>query len=332
ARGLVAVVLLNWNGWRDTIECLESLFAEGATPCRVLVCDNASRDESLAQLLAWGQQRFGAQCRSLTRADVEAGGQLGPDVRLALIENGANLGFAAGNNVGIRLALRDPACQHVWVLNNDTVVQPDALQRALDRMAANPAIGLCGSTLLYFDEPQMVQAFGGAIYSRWSGRSRHVGAFKTLADVPADGRAVEPQFSYVVGAAMLASRAFLERVGLMREDYFLYCEEIDWATRGEAANFRLGYAPSSVVLHKEGASIGTAASGGSPLSLYYLFRNRLRFAWRFHRLFMPTVLFFCLLDVAKLLLRARWPQARAAMRGLLQLPRPIAVAPAARRA
>jgi GT2 family glycosyltransferase len=125
----------------------------------------------------------------------------------------------------------------------------------------------------------------------------------------------------VVGAAMLASRTFLERVGLMREDYFLYCEEIDWARCGAAAGFKLGYAPSSLVFHKEGASIGTAANGGSPLSLYFLFRNRLRFAWRFHGFFLPTVFVFCLIDIAKFCVRRRWPQAVAALRGLLQLPR-----------
>lgn len=313
------VVLLNWNGWRDTVECLQSLFAEGATPCRVVVCDNASHDDSVVRIRAWALARFGNDFIHLQRADVDAGALLGP-APFALIENGANLGFAAGNNVGIRLALRDPNCAYVWVLNNDTVVQPDALGRAVERMQADPGIGLCGSTLVYFDEPDKVQALGGATYSRWTGRSRHVGAFSRRADVPQDGAAYEATFSYVVGAAMLASRPFLEQVGLMTEDYFLYCEEIDWATRG-AGRFRLGFAPASVVLHKEGASIGTAASGGSPLSVYFLFRNRLRFSWRFHRAFVACVVYFSLLDVARLLVRRRWPQAGAALRGLLQLPR-----------
>jgi hypothetical protein len=318
-----AVVLLNWNGWRDTLACLDSLFADGATPCRVLVCDNASKDESVAQLRAWALARFGDRFVQLTRTQVDAGAQLAPDAALALIENGGNLGFAAGNNVGIRLALRDARCDFVWVLNNDTVVQPDALGRAVERMRADPAIGLCGSTLIYFDEPEKVQALGGACYSRWTGRSRHVGAFGPRSEVPADGAALEPGFSYVVGAAMLASRAFLEQVGLMREDYFLYYEEIDWATRG-AGRFRLGYAPASVVLHKEGASIGTSASGGSPLSLYFLYRNRLRFSWRFHRAFIVTVVSSCLLDIARLAARGRWPQVRAALRGVFQVGRGVA--------
>lgn len=321
---LPTVVLLNWNGWRDTLACLDSLFAEGATPCRVLVCDNGSQDVSIVEMLAWGQSRLGAQCAHLTRADVEAGAVLPDEVQLAFIENGANLGFAAGNNMGIRLALRDAACQFIWVLNNDTVVRPDALQRALDQMTTDPVIGLCGSTLMYFDQPEKVQALGGAVYSRWSGRSRHLGAFAPLSVVPTDGRAIAAQFSYVVGAAMLVSRAFLERVGLMREDYFLYYEEVDWATRGAAAGFRLAYAPDSVVFHKEGASIGTSASGGSPLSLYFLFRNRIRFCARFHPLFLPSVLAFCAIDIFKFSVRKCRPQAAAALRGTLQLPRAAA--------
>jgi len=139
--------------------------------------------------------------------------------------------------------------------------------------------------------------------------------------VPLDGAAVEQQLSCVVGAAMLVSRPFLEQVGLMREDYFLYYEEIDWATRAKG-RFKLGYAPRSVVFHKEGASIGTTASGGSPLSMFYLFRNRIRFTWRFHRPYLPVVLAVALLDVAKMVWRRRWPQAAAALRGVLQLGQP----------
>lgn len=321
-----AVVLLNWNGWRDTIPCLQSLLDSNPKPQRVVVCDNASRDTSMAEIAAWARQHVGANgFVQLTAAEAAAPAAF-ERIRgawMALVDNGANLGFAGGNNPGIRLALADPSCTHVWVLNNDTVVKPDALGLALERMQADPGIGLCGSTLLYFDEPGKVQALGGAQYSRWSGRSRHVGAFLPARDVPADGHAVERGLSYVVGAAMLASRAFVEQVGLMQEDYFLYYEEIDWATRGKARHFRLGYAPGSVVLHKEGASIGTLASGGSPLSLYFLFRSRMRFCWRFHRSSLPTVVWFSLLDVARLVVRRRWPQVVAALRGLLQWPRPL---------
>ena len=124
--------------------------------------------------------------------------------------------------------------------------------------------------------------------------------------------------SYVTGAAMLVSRAFIENTGLMEEGYFLYFEELDWAARGRC-RFRLGYAPDSIVVHKEGASIGSKASGGSPLSMFYLFRNRIRFCRRFYPWFLPTVFVFSFLDVLKLAVRCRWPQAKAALGGCLQI-------------
>lgn len=308
-------VVLNWNGWHDTLACVRSLLQAEPAPGRIIVCDNGSSDDSLPQLDAALRAAPGAGLRCTDRAGVD-----GADVtaaRLWLVANGANLGYAGGNNVGLRLALRDPACRFVWILNNDTEVAPEALARALERMAAQPAIGLCGSTLVHAHDRQTVQACGGSAYSRWTGRTRHLGSRGRLADVPADTAALEAQMACVVGAAMLVRREWLEAVGPMTEDYFLYFEEIDWAARA-AGRFRLGWAPGSLVFHKEGASIGTAGSAGSPLSMHYLFRNRLRFAWRFHRRYLPAVLLSTAWDIAKLAARARWPQAGAALRGALQ--------------
>lgn len=314
------VVLLNWNGWRDTLACLDSLFDSRATPCRVLVCDNGSHDESVAQLFAWGQMRFSKRFERFTRVDVDRGVSLRYDTKFALVENGANLGFAAGNNIGVRLALRSLDCHFVWLLNNDTTVAPDALAQVVARAESDPSIGLCGSTLIYHHNQQMVQAFGGATYNRFTGKSRHIGAFASTSAVPIDPAATEKTMSYVVGAAMLVRRAFLEQVGLMQDDYFLYYEEIDWCTRGRG-RFKLGYAPGSLVFHKEGASIGTAASGGSALSTYYLFRSRVRFTARFHPALLAMVLTACAWDIFKLLVKRKTALANAAVRGTFQMPR-----------
>lgn len=314
------VVLLNWNGWRDTLACLDSLFDSRATPCRVLVCDNDSHDESVTQLSAWGQKRFASRFERFTRSDVDRGVSLHKDTALAVIENGANLGFAAGNNVGVRLAMRSSNCQFIWLLNNDTTVAPDALAQVVARAESDPSIGLCGSTLVYHHDQQMVQALGGATFNRFTGRSMHIGAFSALNNVPADPAATEGAMSYVIGAAMLVRRAYLEQIGLMQEDYFLYYEEIDWCTRGKG-KFRLGYAPNSYVFHKEGASIGTAASGGSALSTYYLFRSRVRFTARFYPGLLAPVLGACAWDIFKMLVKRKFALAQAACRGVAQLPR-----------
>ncbi|WP_353404248.1 glycosyltransferase family 2 protein [Duganella hordei] len=313
------VIILNWNGWRDTLECVESLLGSTGVDLRVVVCDNASNDDSVTQLCLWADTRFGPL--AWTEID-RLSDQVRPstDHTFVLLHNGGNLGFAGGNNPGIAYAMGDPACEYIWLLNNDTAVEPDALAQAITRMQQDAGIGLCGSTLVYYHQRDQVQAFGGARYSPAKGSSVHVGAFEPLSAIPVTPSVVEASLSYVIGAAMLVRRAFVEKVGLMTEDYFLYFEEIDWCTRGRD-QFSLGYAPASVVYHKEGASIGTSASGGSTLSIYYLFKNRLRFTARFHARHLFTVIVYSLIDIAKFVYRHRWPQAYSALRGMLQLPR-----------
>lgn len=321
----VCVVLLNWNGWHDTLECLDSLFKSKLLVFSVIVCDNASSDDSVTEITQWANKTLGSEAfATYTKEQVVTGSNLTQATRLALVANGANLGFAGGSNVGVRLALNSPECKYVWLLNNDTTIDEDALGNALARAESDPSIGLCGSTLIYHRNQQTVQALGGATFNRFTGRSKHIGAFSALRDVPTNPAPTEQVMSYVVGAAMLVRRAFLEQVGLMQEDYFLYYEEIDWCTRGKG-KFRLGYAPNSYVFHKEGASIGTAASGGSggsALSNYYLFRSRVRFTARFYPGLLAPVLSACAWDILKLLVKRKFTLAHAAWRGVAQLSRP----------
>lgn len=306
------------------MECLESLFCSEGAEFVAVVCDNGSADDSLAQLRSWAACRFTTtEWVNLTRAEVGNSVTLKNGIHFVLIENSANLGFAAGNNVGIQLAMNHADCKYAWLLNNDTTVEPSALAHVVARMEEDSRIGICGSTLIYHGERDMVQALSGAHYYPLTGRSVFLGAFSELSKVPDMSDCVEAQLSFVAGAAMLVRRAFIEKVGYMMEDYFLYYEEIDWATRG-AKYFRLGYAPRSVVYHKEGASIGTSPYGGSPLSMYYLYRNRMWFTKRYHPLYLPTVLISCFWDILKLLLKGKMQLARASFRGVsgLKLPTP----------
>jgi GT2 family glycosyltransferase len=314
------VVLLNWNGWKDTLASMSSLQESVGVEFVTIVCDNDSKDGSLARFRSWTVHNApGGLSRFLSRAEVLQGAKLDPGVKYAFVDNGRNLGYAGGNNSGVCLAMNDPACEYIWLLNNDTVVDSRALIEALDRARGDKRIGICGSTLVYFDDRSTIQAFAGSKYEPASGRSRHVGACAHITDIPIDPTDTESELSCIVGAAMLVSREFVEQVGMMQEDYFLYYEELDWAARG-ATRFRLGYAPRSLVYHKEGASIGTAATGGSQLSLYYLFRNRIRFSWRFHRAWMWTVFPSCGWDILKLVLKGRFGLAAAALRGIFMLP------------
>jgi GT2 family glycosyltransferase len=276
---------------------------------RIVVCDNGSENDSIERIAGWVEGRidcslsadprgnsFGAprvrkpaQLTRYTREEAERGGDLENDDAIVLVENGANLGFAGGTNVGLRYALARGDCAYAWLLNNDTIVEPFALTALVNRMESDPAIGLCGSTLVYHHDPNTVQALGGATYNSWFGIPRNVSC-PSASIRNCDPRVIERKLDYIVGASMLASRRFLDRVGLLEERYFLYFEEIDWARRGQA-DFAIGYAPESVVYHKEGASAGSGVGATrSELADYMLVRSRILFTRRFHPLRLPTVL------------------------------------------
>ena len=269
----VYVVVLNWNGWADTLECLESVFRSDYPDYRVIVCDNDSQDGSVERLQDWAEGRLEApvpadsRLRSLSsppvpkpisyvmldRAEAERGGNAGHETaRMEIVRTGGNLGFAGGNNVALRSILARGDFDYVWLLNNDTVVRPDALGQLVLRMHDKPDAGFCGSTLRRYDAPEQVQAFGGAAYNRWLGIARLLDG----PEPPAAAEEVEARLAYVMAASLLASRSLLEGVGVLSEDYFLFFEELDWATRARG-RFTLAYAPASVVYHKGGTSTGS---------------------------------------------------------------------------
>ena len=290
----VVVVVLNFNGWQDTLGCVTSVLeADKPNKLSIVVADNASKDGSIERLAAHFDTVAvqGVPLRRLTRSQADRGEHAhAPDgqVQLVLIDNGGNLGFAGGCNPGIRWAMAAQA-SHVWLLNNDTTIDPHALQALLDRFQARPEMGLCGSKLIYQDPPDMIQARGGAVFDPIRAIGRHLGVGERLADKE-DVAVIESQMQYVVGASMMASRAFIEQVGPMTEDYLLYYEELDWAMRGRRLGFALGYAANSLVFHKEGATIGSShRHHTSPLSLRFLTRNRLLFTRRFFPQHLLTV-------------------------------------------
>ncbi len=304
----VAIILVNWNGWHDTLECLESLLLLDYPDFRIVICDNGSRDDSHHQIRNWAD-RFKVPYADYLRVEVEEGGAPSADCLLTLIRNDDNLGFAGGNNVGLRYAIARADIDYCWLLNNDTVVEPDALTQLVARMQKQPEIGICGSTIMMYHDRHRVQALGGGHYCRWIGLPWHYRGFDRQGKGINQVRA-ESWLNYVEGASMLVSRQFLAEVGLMCEDYFLYFEEADWAIRAKG-RFRMGYASQSVVYHKVGGSIGTSSNPAnqSDISDYFNIRNRLLFTRRFYPYAFPTV---WLVVVGALIMRlcmGRWNRA-----------------------
>lgn len=311
------IILLNWNGWKDTIECLESLFRLRDDNFRVIVCDNASSDGSLEQIKAWAQGRVAVRAlneeleglssppvrKPLAYCELENAAKgrnrRCPEARLILIQTGANLGFAGGSNVGLRFALEDPVCRFCWLLNADTVVAPDALAALRRTAEQNPDIGICGSLTLSYFSPREVQAPGGKSYNYLTSRVQKL-RFTSVDQLPAS----QESFDFVNGASMFVTRRFLETVGLMEESYFLYFEELDWAMRSKG-RFVLGYAPNSIIYHKEGAQAGSNSDRmkRSLLSDRYLSKNRVLFTKRYLPWALPSVLITVVLAAGYRLIR-----------------------------
>lgn len=235
------VVVLNWNSRDDTLACLEAACRAVGDPSGVICVDNASSDGS-----------------------VEAIGETFPGV--TLLEAGGNLGFAGGNNVGIRHALREGA-EWVVLLNNDARIDPGAMTAFAEAAARNPAAGILAGKLFYEEPPDRVWFAGQRFFPRigYSGRAR---GWKRR-DRPRYRR--EGRTGRAAGALMAVSRAALEGTGLLDEGLFLYVEDVDISLRVAAAGFEVLFVPDAIAWHKVSASTG--GEERSVAYLYYATRN-----------------------------------------------------------
>ena len=240
---LTYVIVLNWNGLADTRACLDSLEHAIDDTAVMLVVDNGSSDGSPEVLR-----------REFPRARV--------------LETGANLRFAGGNNAGIRAALAGGASR-VMLLNNDTTVDPGFLRALSECLRTWPGAGIVAPKILYHASPDRIWYAGGEI-SPWTGTMRHRGIRERD-----DGRFDAPrETDYASGCCFLASREVLERVGMLDESYFMYSEDADFCMRARRAGYRVVYEPRARVWHK------VSVSAGGHLSSFKL-RNKFVSNFRF---------------------------------------------------
>ncbi|HEY2358308.1 MAG TPA: glycosyltransferase family 2 protein [Phenylobacterium sp.] len=246
----VAIVIVGFRNPDDVVGCLEALSASRHQDFEVVICENGG-DAAFAALSA------------RTPAALPSG------QAVQLINAGANLGYGGGVNAGIR---RTPDAGAWWVLNPDTRPDPVALSALVERLSHGDCEAVGGAIQL---PNGLVQAYGGR-WQRWLARAVSLGYGDDIA-ASVDPQFVESQQNFLNGASMLVSRRFIEATGLMREDYFLYCEEVEWCLRGLSRGMRFGFAPEGVVVHEGGTSTGNTQDfrGRSRLSVYLGERNRL---------------------------------------------------------
>lgn len=305
----IGVVIVNYQNWQDSLICAESVLASTEPPSWLVIVDNASPNDSVRWIRHWSTGKMDFALPELGASAVspkpfplvEVFDQEAPTIAprsVILVNNSENKGYAAGNNSGIRLLLKAGA-DAVWILNNDTIVAPRALQAMRERLFSKPRPGLCGSRIQYANT-NIVQCLGGGKTNSWTGLSRLEGC-----NMPADRalsispHEVEQRINFIYGASVMASKAFIEEVGLMDERYFLYCEEQDWAYSSKG-KFDFAYASNALVHHKEGASTGFSSKKIKPLSLWYLTRSRVLLTVKHKPWALPTVCMSILFAVIRL--------------------------------
>jgi len=252
----VYIVIVNWNGWRDTIECLESVYRSEYRNFQIIVVDNGSDNGSLGHIKSWANTEpiniptitytYSVQMiECCNDKGVESllyeklpEGVMHP---LILIESDSNLGFGRGNNAALRYILSKNDFEYVWLLNNDTIINNRTLSLMVDTMYNNT--GIVGSVLLYYDEPTKVQAYGGGYLSLLTGRVR------------TENKTKPKKLDHVLGASFMIDKNSLVKVGLFDENIFMYFEDTEYCMRAKKNGIQF-YMSDALVCHKAGASSG----------------------------------------------------------------------------
>ena len=276
----VAVAMVNWNGWRDTIACLESLERLTYPEVALVVCDNASTDDSVERIADWAESRHWTW--NMVEDDgvrIRGSAQVAPSCKLVIIRSTRNRGFAGGTNVAIRHALTtERLYRYVWALNTDTVVEAESLARAVGALENNLGAGSAQSLLLWARRPELLDSAGLKLLRR--GGAQDILHHRPRVDLEAriNGREVAEIFG-CCGAAALYRVSALKVVGLFDESLFQAYEDVDLACRLRQHNFGAILVRDSIVYHIGGISRDRKKRG---LRWWTSHRNKLRLVARWY--------------------------------------------------
>lgn len=287
----VAVAIVGYRNVSDIQRCLAALAQSTHTDFEVVICENGG-PEAYADLTA-------------SVGPVLPGGQ-----PIRCIAAGGNLGYAGGLNVCLRAT---PTADAWWILNPDTVPQAGAMAALAERLTVGDRDAVGG---VLHDGKGVVQTLGGR-WRSWLGRAEAIGHHRRLDDIGEDPE-IERSLSFLSGASMMVSPKFRDIAGYLREDYFLYAEEVEWCLRGVAKGLRLGFTPHALVAHNQGSTTGSAQAHSTRgrIPIYLDERNKVLVTWDTHpeRLFIaaPAAFVFIWLRYAR---RGAWRQLQYGLQG-----------------
>lgn len=240
----ISIIVLNWNNPKDTLECLHSVMKIHYPNFDIVVVDNGSTDDSV---------------NTISKTFPE----------ITIVRNEKNLGYAEGNNRGICFALERGA-DFVFLINNDTVVDPHILDALMDAARSNPEAGVFGAKIYYYNHPTLIWYAGGYVLP--SLHCIHEGCEESDLEKKHE---ILKETNYVCGCALFIRKEAIKKAGLMDKRFFLLWEEVDWCWRLKNQGFKALFVPTAKVWHKISSSFEGGHRGAS--WTYYYHRNRLLF-------------------------------------------------------
>ena len=285
----IAIIILNWNGWKDTIECLESLYQITYPNYDVILVDNGSEDDSIKKIIEYCKGLIKIDSKffvynpgnkpinliEFTKEEAEI-----PETKakrimhyssnqtLIVIKNEKNYGFAEGNNIGIKFALKTLNSEYILLLNNDTVVHRDFLNKLIEITESNAKIGIVGPAIYEYSNQNEVQSAG--VNFHWNtARQKVLKTDKINYKQQSSHREVD----YVAGCCLLVKRKLIDKIGYLDSLYFAYWEEVDWCVRAKKLDYNIVCVLNTKIWHK-GSITSNKLSG---FHEYYMTRNMFLF-------------------------------------------------------
>lgn len=281
----LSIITVNYNGLKDTCALIETIPLD-ETNIEVIVVDNASREDEGAII----KSRF-------------------PKVNV--ITSDKNLGFAGGNNLGIKASNG----KYIFLINNDTIFKKFDVRYLLERLESSPKIGVVCPLIKFAFGEQKIQFAGYTPLSNITIRNKAFG----YGEIDNGQYSTPHSTPYAHGAAMMLKKEVIDKVGLMSEDFFLYYEELDWSMHITRAGYEIWYEPKCTIYHKESQSTGQ----GSPLRSFYITRNRMLLVKRnFNGMnkyisYIYLIIIVGLRDCIRSVINGQFDIAKATVKGIL---------------